>query len=562
MSGAITVAAVPKAFDADIGRIQRNALGSWRRLPDVSEIILLGDEHGMAEVSREFGAAHIADIPCDEEGAPQLDAVFRAVDRAAATEWICYVNADIILLPDFWAAVQRAIATLGPSLSVSRRWNLEVPYVLSFGDGWVERLRRAARTEGELFTAFALDVFVYPRGVFNDMPPFSVGAFSWDNWLVHQARARGLPVADLSAATGVIHQNHAYRDFSSADAYRRSPRALRNYWLAGDSLHGLGSTSDATHVLRQGEIVPADTKTVSVIISDTGSANRLAECLAAFEHQSYPRTYIEVIVATEAGKLRQHTVVGDFPFAKQVRAAVRGRPAARNKGAAVASGELLAFLDSDVMPAGDWVENLVTAVDSHDTDCVVASMPQVRVPDGGSPSVGHYETLSFQRQADATDPPAGVGDGVLISRAAWRVVGTFDERSPAGIAEYAWIDRARAQGLPVVRAPAVVRRPLDNRWGQLTASVRRGVRAEVALAQLDPDDPLRTRADRWGRYTKQLASEFSQTMRDADLSADAKCGVATAAVWAWLVRLDESVPDQRLPMSLRQSVLRSRKRRQ
>jgi hypothetical protein len=51
-------------------------------------------------------------------------------------------------------------------------------------------------------------------------------------------------------------------------------------------------------------------------------------------------------------------------------------------------------------------------------------------------------------------------------------------------------------------------------------------------------------------------------MKDADLSADAKCGVATAAVWAWLVRLDESVPDQRLPMSLRQRVLRSRKRRQ
>ena len=59
----------------------------------------------------------------------------------------------------------------------------------------------------------------------------------------------------------------------------------------------------------------------------------------------------------------------------------------------------------------------------------------VRFPDGGSLSIRHYETLSFQRKADATDPPAGVGDGVLMSRAAWRVVGTFDERSPAGIAE-------------------------------------------------------------------------------------------------------------------------------
>ena len=114
----------------------------------------------------------------------------------------------------------------------------------------------------------------------------------------------------------------------------------------------------------------------------------------------------------------------------------------------------------------------------------------------------------------------------------------------------------------MVRAPAVVRRPLDGAWGQLTASVRRGVRAEVALAQLDPEDPLRTRAERWGRYTKLLASEFSQTLRHADLPAEAKYGVAAAAVWAWLVRLDESVPDQRLPMSVRQRALRSRKRRQ
>ena len=235
MSAAITVAAVPKAFDADIGRIQRNALGSWRRLPDVSDIILLGDEHGLAEVSDEFGAEHIGDIPCDEEGAPHLDSVFRAVDRAAATEWICYVNADIILLPDFWAAAQRAIAQFGalaqcfPTLESGGSLRLVVRRRLGRAVA-----RCAARTEGELFTPFALDVFVYPRGVFSNMPPFSIGAFSWDNWLLHEARERGLPVADLTAAIGVIHQNHAYRDFSSADAYRRSPRALRNYWLAGD----------------------------------------------------------------------------------------------------------------------------------------------------------------------------------------------------------------------------------------------------------------------------------------------------------------------------------------
>ena len=552
MSPTITIAAVPKAFEGHIGTIQRNSLGSWCRLPDVAEILLLGDEDGLAEAAADFGATHICGIPCDEESAPKLDAVFHAADGSANTDWICYVNADIVLLPDFWTAAQQAILTLGPSLSVSRRWNLEVPYALSFDDGWIERLRHAARTEGELFTPFGLDIFVYPRGLFANMPPFSIGAFSWDNWLLYEARARGLPVADLTAANGVIHQNHAYRQFANADDYRRrSPRALRNYWLAGDSLHGLGSAADATHVLREGEIVPADTKTVSVIISDTGSPNRLTACLAAFEYQSYPRTYTEVIVATESGRLGPNAVLADFPFVKRVRTVSPGRAAARNKGAAVASGDLLAFLDSEVVPVGDWAEKAVTTLLSHHTDCVVASTLQARLPDEGSASVGYYETLSFHHPKDAEEPLTGVGDGVLVSRAAWRTIGPFDEQPSVDISEYAWITRAAAQGFPVVRSPAVVRRALDGSWDQLTARVRQRVRAELALAQLHPDGQLRTRGERWGECTKQLVSEISRTLRDADVPAQARWGVRAAAVWAWLVRLDESLPDRRLPTSLR-----------
>ncbi|SFU03633.1 Glycosyltransferase like family 2 [Geodermatophilus amargosae] len=550
MSTPITIAAVPKAFEGHIGTIQRNALGSWRRLPDVAGILLLGDDDGLAAAAAEFGATHVPDVNVDEEGAPELDAVFHAIDRTATADWICYVNADILLLPDFWTAAQQAIATLGPSLSVARRWNLEVPDALAFEDGWADRLRRAARTEGELFTPFALDVFVHPRGMFANVPPFSVGAFSWDNWLLHEARVRGLPVADLTAADGVVHQNHGYRQFATAADYRRSPRALRNYWLAGDSLHGLSSAADATHVLRDGAIVAADTKSVSVIVADTGSATRLSACLAAFEHQSYPRTYIEVIVATEHGRLRPNAVLADFPFATAVRAATPGRAAARNKGAAVARGDLLAHLDADVLPAGDWVEQAVTTLSSQDTDCIVASIPQVRLPDRGSPSVGYYGALSSHR-TDPAAPPTGVGEGVLLGRATWRALGPFDQLSPTGIAEYAWLARAAARGHPVVRAPAVVRRTVDSSWEQLTATVRQQVRAEMARSQLAPVDAMRTRGERWGEYTRRLVSETSGALRDADVPARARWGVRAAATWAWLVRLDESLPDRRLPTSVR-----------
>lgn len=553
MSGPqITIAAVPKAFEGHIGTLQRNALGSWRRLPDVAEILLVGDEDGLVETAAEFGMKHVGGIRRDEEGAPHLDAAFEAVDSVATTDWICYVNADIVLLPAFWTAAQKAIRALGRSLIVSRRWNLAVPHALSFDDDWIPRLRRAARTEGELFTPFGLDVFVYPRGMYAHMPSFSVGAFSWDNWLVHEARKRGLPVVDLTTADGVIHQNHGYQKFANADDYRRrSPRALRNYWLAGDSAHGLSSAADATHVLQDGEIVQADTRSVSVIISDIGSAAQLTACLAAFEYQTYPRTFTEVIVAVEAGRTAPNAVLADFPFVQRVRAAVPGRAAARNKGAAVATGELLAFLSSDALPAADWVAKAVCAVDDIDDSSIVVSTLDVRQGRGGSAAVGYYESLSFRRSRQADRSPRAIGDGVLVTRATWRLVGPFDQELPALVADYAWLAQAAANGVAVVEGPCEVRRTLNTDWRQLTSDVRGRVRSEVALAQLDSQDRLGTRGARWSAWTRRLAAETTATaLREAEVPIGAWWGVRAAAAWAWVVRLDESLPDRRLSPSV------------
>ena len=329
------------------------------------------------------------------------------------------------------------------------------------------------RTEGELFSPFGLDVFVYPRWTFANMPPFSIGAFSWDNWLLHEARQRGLPVVDLTAATGVIHQNHAYREFASAEEYRRSPRAQRNYWLAGDSVHGLSSAADATHVLADGEIIPADTRTVSVVISDTGTAHQLAACLAAFEYQTYPRTFTEVTVAIESGRPGPNAVLADFPFVKRVRAAAPGRPAARNKGAAVAGGELLAFLDSEVLPGPDWVEQAVTGLATARRGLHRGQHAGGAAAERRLGAVGYYESVRVpSRQGRCARSYAG---------RRWRA----DE--PGRVARRGAVRRELADECVGVCLAGPGARPgcprgsaappesggtLDGRWDQLTAGVR------------------------------------------------------------------------------------------
>ena len=58
----ITFFSAPKPFtDPHIATIQRNAIKSWTLLPDV-EVILLGEETGLAEAARELGVKHIPNV--------------------------------------------------------------------------------------------------------------------------------------------------------------------------------------------------------------------------------------------------------------------------------------------------------------------------------------------------------------------------------------------------------------------------------------------------------------------------------------------------------------------
>ena len=55
----LTIFACPKGFVGRAGEIQRNAIRSWVRLgPDV-EVILLGDDEGVAEAAQELGMCPI-----------------------------------------------------------------------------------------------------------------------------------------------------------------------------------------------------------------------------------------------------------------------------------------------------------------------------------------------------------------------------------------------------------------------------------------------------------------------------------------------------------------------
>lgn len=254
----LTIFTVPKPFEGHIGFIQRNAIRSWMDLTPRCQVILFGDEAGTGRVAAELGVEQVAEITKNELGTPLLSSVFDAVEKRAAHELLCYVNADIILFSDLVQAAQRVSEAKRRFLMVGQAWDLEVVEPPTGPGSPQSELGALAQRAGTLRPTFAIDYFVYPRGVLGPVPAFAVGRPWWDNWMIYHARSRRLAVVDATGATLVIHQKHEYRHVPHATGERwEGPEADANRILMGGAEHFF-SIRDATHRLKsRGRLVPA-----------------------------------------------------------------------------------------------------------------------------------------------------------------------------------------------------------------------------------------------------------------------------------------------------------------
>lgn len=229
----LTIFCLPKAFAGATGILQRNAIRSWMETCPVVDIILVGDDAGVAEVAREFGLRYIQDLERNRYGTPLLDGVFAVGQKAARYTWVAYVNADIILTSSFWRGFQSA--SRAPCLVIGRRWDLDVTDSIDFSDSeWECKLIQSAAARGRLHEPTGIDYLIFPRSYQHGMPPFAVGRPGWDNWFVYRAQSLCLPVVDASDVITVIHQNHGYLHHPGGlDAIWFGPEAEENRKLLG-----------------------------------------------------------------------------------------------------------------------------------------------------------------------------------------------------------------------------------------------------------------------------------------------------------------------------------------
>jgi len=75
---------------------------------------------------------------------------------------------------------------------------------------------------------------------------------------------------------------------------------------------------------------------------------------------------MEAIVADDNSACGLDAVIRAAPCCRVVPAPIQGAGPARNAAAAVARGEILAFIDSDCDPRPDWIENGARALAAYD----------------------------------------------------------------------------------------------------------------------------------------------------------------------------------------------------
>jgi hypothetical protein len=223
---------------------------SWRRLDPEVEILLLGDEVGVEEMAREVRAVHVREVARTEWGTPRVDDIFRRAEDRAQHDLLCYINADIILLPGFLDSIRKVMNLQKPFLVIGQRWDLVLEEEINFQDPqWEKRIRDLVRERGQLHSPAGIDYFVFRKGLLPSIPPFGVGRPIWDNWLVLEARRRGAVVVDATDRICAIHQTHDYSHHPQGfNGVWAGPEADHNVELAGKTEYNF-TIEDATHIL-------------------------------------------------------------------------------------------------------------------------------------------------------------------------------------------------------------------------------------------------------------------------------------------------------------------------
>ena len=194
--------------------------------------------------------------------------------------------------------------------------------------------------------------------------------------------------------------------------------------------------------------MPDPRPTFSVVVPTYNRPERLRRCVAGVAALDYPRDRFEVVVVDDGSPtpmrpVFNEAVAGAGPglAARLVRQDNAGPAAARNRGAAEASGDYLAFTDDDCVPRPDWLSAYADRFANH-PDALLGGRFVNALPRNFAAVASHTITDLTYDLAERGGRGTGPGDAWLfvtanlaVPREHFAAVGGFDESFPLAAGE-------------------------------------------------------------------------------------------------------------------------------
>lgn len=245
---------------------------------------------------------------------------------------------------------------------------------------------------------------------------------------------------------------------------------------------------------------------VSVVIPHYNDLDNLVPCVGSLHRQDWQADRFEIVIADNNSKGGVAAVEAAVQGVCVVHAPEQGAGPARNAGAAVASGDIIAFLDADAIAEPGWLSAGVAALQRFDYAggrVVVAIRPPAQLsPSEAYEAVFAYDFHKYIEQ----EHYSGTGN-LFVPRAVFERVGGFR----TGVAEdMDWCWRANALGYRIGYAEdAVVHIAARRNWAELKAKFDRMEREHLLLYRGRPGWLLR-----WLRHAALVAgSPFVHWLR-------------------------------------------------
>ena len=196
----------------------------------------------------------------------------------------------------------------------------------------------------------------------------------------------------------------------------------------------------------------------SVIVPTFNRPRDLARCLAALTRLNYPRDEFEVLVVDDGGSVDLETLVNAHRPSiqlKMLRQPNCGPGIARNKGAAHAAGQFLAFIDDDCAPQEGWLQALDSSL-TRKPDALIGGSVLNGLPDNVN-AVASQHIHEFFREHFNPDPDNCrffPSNNIAVAAALYRQIGGFDPEFRRNAAEDRdFCDRWLRSGSRLAMAP-------------------------------------------------------------------------------------------------------------